>query len=314
MITIVHGSDLHFGAPHESASAEAFLASIRDIAPDLVVLSGDFTQRAKAREFREARAFLDRIEGVPVVVTPGNHDVPLYRVFERLFGPYRNYRTYICPDLNTVTRIPGLTVVALNSAAPRRRIVNGHISDAQLDFARTAFQEAPSEDLRALVSHHHLAPAPDYEGDKPLPGGRRILEALEEMRVELVMGGHLHRAFIGNSLDVHPGADRDRGIVIVQCGTTSSRRGRARERTKTSFNVIRVLDDRLEVVQKMDFREADGFAPFSMHAFPRLPRRFFDSDEELRMAPLYESGGGEANRRSARAPAEGKAAWRGGGE
>lgn len=284
MITIVHGSDLHFGAPHETAAAEAFLVSTIALDPDLVVLSGDFTQRAKVEEFQEARAFLDRLPDVPVVVTPGNHDVPLYRVFERLVSPYRNYRRYISEALDTVTRIPGLTVVSLNSAAPRRAIVNGRIADRQLEFARAAFAASPPGDLKALVAHHHLAPAPDYEGDTPLPGGKKIIEALEAMGVELVMGGHLHRAFIGNSLDVHPGADPDRGIVIVQCGTTSSHRGRARERTKTSFNLIRVRDDRLEVVHQMEFAETEGFAPHSIHAFPRLPRRFFEGGEEVAVA------------------------------
>lgn len=283
MITIAHASDLHFGEPHEAEAAEAFLEAVHATGPDLVVISGDFTQRAKVREFEEARAFLDRLPEVPVVVTPGNHDVPLYRVLERIASPYRNYRRFISEELDTVTRIPGLTVVSLDSAAPRRAIVNGHIDAAQLDFARTAFAESPPHDLRVVVAHHHLAPAPDYEGDRPLPGGRRILEALETMGVELVLGGHLHRAFIGNSLDVHPGADPDRGIVIVQCGTTSSRRGRARERAKRTFNLVRVHPDRLEVVHKMHFEEPKGFAPSSMHAFPRLPRRYFDPADELAM-------------------------------
>ena len=276
MIKIIHGSDLHFGAPHNPAAAEDFLRAIDSEGPDIVVLSGDFTQRAKVREFEEARAFLERLPEVPVVVTPGNHDVPLYRVAERLFSPFRNYRRYLREELDTVTRIPGLTVVALNTAAPRRAIVNGRIDADQLQFARRAFASAPPNDLKALVAHHHLAPAPDYEGDHPLPGARKILEAIEGMGVELVMGGHLHRAFIGNSLDVHPGANPDRGVVIVQCGTTSSRRGRARERTRNSFNVIRVHGDRLEVVKHMHFADAGGFAPFSMHAFPRIPKRFFD--------------------------------------
>jgi 3',5'-cyclic AMP phosphodiesterase CpdA len=277
MITVVHGSDLHFGKPHHPEMAEAFLERAEEIAPEMVVLSGDFTQRAKVREYREAAAYVDRIRdrlGVPVVVTPGNHDVPLYRVFERIAAPFRNYREYIHQELDTVTRIPGLTVVALNSAAPHRAIVNGRIRREQLAFARAAFADAPPEDLRAVVAHHHLAPAPDYERDSPLPRARSILDAFTDMGVELVMGGHLHRAYIGNSLDVHPGADRDRGIIIVQSGTTSSWRGRARERAKNSFNVVHLGEDRVDVVHYMHFRDEKGFAPFSAHAFPRSPARW----------------------------------------
>lgn len=291
MITVVHGSDLHFGKPHNPEMAEAFLERAEAIDPQLVVLSGDFTQRAKVAEYREAAAYLARLRerlGVPLVVTPGNHDVPLYRVFERLFQPFRNYREHIHRELDTVTRIPGLTVVSLNSAAPHRAIVNGRIRRTQLEFARTAFAEAAPGDLRALVAHHHLAPAPDYQGDSPLPGARSILDALGGMGVELVLGGHLHRAYIGNSLDVHPGADRSRGIIIVQSGTTTSWRGRARERAKNSFNVVRVGEDRVEVDHYMHFQEAEGFVPLSSHGFPRAPTRWLgERSPSLPVRPGY---------------------------
>jgi 3',5'-cyclic AMP phosphodiesterase CpdA len=274
-VTIVHGSDLHFGEPHDAGAAQAFMAAAWSLSPDLLVLSGDFTQRAKVREYREAREYLDRLPPVPAVVTPGNHDVPLYRVLERIFAPFRNYRTYIREELDGVTRVPGLTVVSLNTAAPHSAIVNGRISKRQLEFARSAFKAAPAGDLKAIVAHHHLSPAPDYEGDTPLPRAREILEEFEAIGVELVMGGHLHRGYIGNSLDVVPGANPDRGVVIVQSGTTTSCRGRARERAKNSFNVIRIAREHLEVTHYMFFRES-GFAPLSVHTFPRLPRLWLE--------------------------------------
>lgn len=275
MITIIHGSDLHFGKPHDPAASETFLETIHELAPDLLVLSGDFTQRAKVQEYEAARAWLDRLPDIPTVVTPGNHDVPLYRVWERLRRPFENYQRWIHPELDVVTSVPGVTAISLNSAAPRRAIVNGRIDRHQIEFAREAFLRADPADLKVVVAHHHLAPAPDYEGDKPLPGAREILDAFEAMGVDMVLGGHLHRAYIGNSLDVYPGEDRSRGVIIVQSGTTTSRRGRARERAKTTFNLIRVGDDRVEVVHHMHFVEAGGFAPFSVHAFPRAPRLFF---------------------------------------
>ncbi len=278
MLTIVHGSDLHFGKRHDPSVAEAFLSSVESLAPDLIVLSGDFTQRAKAREYRDAKAYLDRLPEAPVVVTPGNHDVPLYRVFERVFTPYRNYRNYIHEELNTVTRIPGLTVVSLNSVAPRRAIVNGRIRRKQLGFARDAFRAVPTTDFRALVTHHHLAPTPDYQGDQALPSARTVLNAIDEMGVDLVMGGHIHRTFIGNSLDVRPDGRRAPGIVILQSGTTTSLRGRVREKAKNSFNVIRLADSELEITNYLYFRETHRFAPVADHTFPRSPRRLLERD------------------------------------
>jgi 3',5'-cyclic AMP phosphodiesterase CpdA len=277
MLTIVHGSDLHFGKHHDPDVALAFLTSARDLHPDLIVLSGDFTQRAKVREYSAARDYLGRLPPVPIVVTPGNHDVPLYRAFERLLVPYRNYRTYIRDELDTVTSLSGITVVSLNSSEPYRAIVNGRIGRNQLAFARAAFAAAPTGDLRAVVAHHQLAPAPDYVGDKPLSRSAQILEALQEMRVDLVMGGHLHRAYIGDSLDVHPQTSDDRGIVIVQSGTTTSKRGRARERAKNSFNLIRVDESSVEITHFMHFKEVAGFAALSVHRFPRSPRRWLST-------------------------------------
>lgn len=278
MIKILHASDVHFGPPYNEVVGEAFLACAGSVGPDLVVVSGDFTQRAKVGEYEAARAWLDRLPRVPLVVTPGNHDVPLYRIWERLTDPYRNYRTWISPELDSVTRIPGAIVVSLNSTAPLRAIVNGRIDTHQLRFAARVFQEADPTDARIIVAHHHLAPAPDYEGDRPIPGAREVLDALNALQVELILGGHLHRAYIGNSLDVYPGTDREHGIVIVQSGTTSSHRGRARERAKNSFNVVRLAEDHLEITHFMYFSDIERFAPFSMHAFPRRDNGYFPRD------------------------------------
>lgn len=281
MITILHGSDIHFGKPHVPLAAEAFLQAARTLEPNVIVISGDFTQRAKIREYEQARRYLDSLPAVPLVVTPGNHDVPLYRVGERLLSPFRNYRQYIRDELDTVTRIDGATIVSLNSAAPHAAIVNGRIRPHQLEFAGRAFGDASPRDARVVVLHHHLAPAPDYEGDRPLPRSRQILDALEGMGVELILGGHLHRAYIGNSLDVYPGEDRDRGIIIVQSGTTTSARGRARERAKQSFNLVRVHAEHVEIEHFMYFDEVAGFAPFSYYAFPRGEPAYFRRDSVL---------------------------------
>ena len=109
-----------------------------------------------------------------------------------------------------------------------------------------------------------------------MPKAKRALDAFTRLRVDLILGGHLHRAYIGNSLDVHPGADRARGVVIVQSGTTTSARGRAREHQKNSFNVIRIGARALEITHHMLFAETGRFEPFSVHAFPRRKEQWFE--------------------------------------
>src|SRR4030095_10141040 len=79
---LLHISDVHFGPPHRPELAEKGLAFVEEHRPAAVVLSGDLTQRAKPKQFQEARRFVDRLPA-PTLVVPGNHDVPLYRLWER---------------------------------------------------------------------------------------------------------------------------------------------------------------------------------------------------------------------------------------
>jgi 3',5'-cyclic AMP phosphodiesterase CpdA len=279
MLTLLHISDVHFGPPYHPEVGAALVKFASELEADVIVASGDFTQRAKEEQFRDAREFLDRLPHVPLVVVPGNHDIPLYRVKERLFTPYLLYQRYISAELDTVTRLDGAVIVALNSTAPHRYITDGRILRWQLDFVREAFKGTPEDVMRIVVAHHHFAPPPDFEGATAMAGAKRALDAFTAMRVDMILGGHLHRAYIGNSLDVYSGVDREHGIVIVQCGTSASRRGRAREREKNSFNVLRLDQRMIRVTHFMYFEEAGGFVPTSRHIFFRGGRPPMTQDE-----------------------------------
>ncbi len=278
-LSILHVSDLHFGPPYLSEVGEALLRQAEALDPDVIVASGDFTQRAKPEQFRAARAFLERLPEADLVVCPGNHDVPLYRVLERLFSPLDNYREHIHPELNWVLERDDAVFVSLDSTSPHRHITNGRIDGEQLDLCERAFASA-GERARVVVAHHHLAPAPDYERAEVVPNAREALDRFTGMRVDLVLGGHLHRGYIGNSLDVWAGADADHGIIIVQSGTTTSRRGRAREAAKNSFNVLHVRTAEVRVTHYMHFEAAGGFAPISEHRFPRPGLGYFRAGPE----------------------------------
>jgi 3',5'-cyclic AMP phosphodiesterase CpdA len=280
MLNLMHISDLHFGPFFMPEVAESVLKSAAALKPDCIVASGDFTQRATISEYADARKFLDRLPPVPLVVCPGNHDVPLYRIWERIFKPHENYQTYISKNLNDIFRLPNATIVSLDSTAPLRAITNGRIRREHLTYARDAFANSPPEKVRIVVAHHHFAAAPDYERSSVMPNARRALDVFEACGVEMILGGHLHRAYVGNSLDVYAGRDRKHGIVIVQSGTTTSRRGRAREREKNSFNWIRVTEDSIRITHYMYFEDAGGFAPFSRHIYPRANRRYFADPPE----------------------------------
>jgi 3',5'-cyclic AMP phosphodiesterase CpdA len=266
-VLILHGSDLQIGKPFRPACAEAFLSAARELRPDLVVVSGDLTQRAKAREYQAARAFLDRLADLPLVVTPGNHDVPLYRFWERLAAPYRNWRRYVSPELDSVTRLPGATVVALNTSAPWRTIISGRLRASQIDFARRAFENLAEGDARIIVAHHHFVPATGGEGGSVLPQARDALRAMESMGVDLVLGGHVHVTHLSTSREVVPGDGP--GIPLLACGTTTSSRGRGQETLRNSYNVVRIDAGVIEVVPHVSDAVPCRFLPGEHRAFRR---------------------------------------------
>lgn len=269
MLRLLHISDLHFGPPYLPRVGEALLRIAPGLAPDVIVASGDFTQRAKREQFQAAREFLEQLPEAQRVVVPGNHDVPLYRLGERFLDPHRLYREYISSELDRVWHVNGAVIVGLDSTSPRRAISNGRIHRDQLGFCAEAFRDVAPEAARIVVAHHHFAPAPDYERDQVMPKAKRAINAFVDLGVDLILGGHLHRAYIGNSLDIYPGNHRDRGIIMVQCGTSTSRRGRAREREKNSFNMVMVGAQVVHVTHYMYFDELDRFEPVSRHFFPR---------------------------------------------
>ncbi len=290
MVTLLHISDLHFGPHFMTDVAEALLHAADELRPDIIVISGDFTQRGKRQQYQDASAYIRRLPSVPMVMVPGNHDVPLYRVLERIRRPYALYNEYISRELDTVLRHDRAVIVALNTTSPLTAITNGRIRPWQLDLCERAFLSAPVGVSRIVVAHHHFAPAPDYERGQVMPGAKRALDRFKKLKVDMILGGHLHRTYIGNSLDVYPGVDREHGIIIVQSGTTTSRRGRAREREKNTFNLIRIGETVIRITHYMYFGEVDGFAPVGRHIFPRpghdyLIEAITGEEEPMTLAP-----------------------------
>src|ERR1700682_911993 len=151
MRTIAQISDLHFGR-HSTAAAEDLLASLRAGDPDLVVVSGDLTQRARRAEFIQARHFLNSISQ-PKLVVPGNHDIPLYDLFRRLMTPFAKYHHYISPVglAGDLFRDEEIAVLGLNTA---RRLTHksGRISMEQISQIRRTFSDAPPDVFKALAT------------------------------------------------------------------------------------------------------------------------------------------------------------------
>lgn len=136
MTRILHLSDLHFGA-HDEDLVEAVAAKADELEPELVVISGDFTQRARTEQFREACEFLEtlRHRGHEVLGVPGNHDVPLYDVLRRFLSPLARYRRFIEESLCPFIELPGVAVLGINTARSLT-FKDGRINKDQLHFIR----------------------------------------------------------------------------------------------------------------------------------------------------------------------------------
>src|SRR5438045_5390816 len=156
MARLVHLSDLHFGA-HDEDLVEAVERRIDEEKPDLVVISGDFTQRARTEQFKEACGFLERLRdsGHEVLGVPGNHDVPLYDVLRRFLSPLTRYRRFIDETLCPFIELSGIAVLGINTARSLT-FKDGRISDDQVEFIRETFARTPQEMVRVLVTHHPL--------------------------------------------------------------------------------------------------------------------------------------------------------------
>jgi len=233
MARLMHLSDLHFGA-HDEALVAAVERKADELAPDLVVVSGDFTQRARTEQFRDACAFLGRLReaGHEVLGVPGNHDVPLYDVLRRFLSPLTRYRRFVDETLCPFVEIDGVAVLGINTARSLT-FKDGRISHDQIEFIRETFARTPSDNMRVLVTHHPLFAVPVGEGVERAVGRHELaLDAIEESGVDLLLAGHAHHASVLSAADL---VTRAGGALVIQAGTATSTRVREQNQ---SFNVI----------------------------------------------------------------------------
>lgn len=273
MLTVFHVSDLHFGRPAVPEQIEAIEAIIQGGAFDVVAISGDLSQRARAGEFQRAYAFIRDAQRVSkTIVVPGNHDVMWWRAplglgdRDRL---YEQYRTYISPDLDPVLRVPGATFVGLNTAHGVTRhtltwklrdiSIIGAIGRSQIDYAREAFEGSPDGSARVIVMHHNPVKG-ELSGRHGLNDTRKVLGAFAHMGVDLVLCGHDHQEavhFIEHTL---------KGTVISTAGTVSNR---SRGGRPSSVNVITIRSKEIEVATLVWSAAERTFTPGPSRCFDR---------------------------------------------
>ncbi len=240
MKTLAHISDLHFGREEPRIAAGLREALLR-AEPDVLVVSGDLTQRAKKKQFRAAQTFLEAIPEIPRIVVPGNHDVSTTNLFERVVRPLERYRRFVTRDLTPFysddeVAIAGINTVRLLSTK------DGRINRAQVDAACARFRTAGSRAIKVVVTHHPFdLPAEDLK-HPTLTRARMAMAQFALCGVDLFLSGHLHGAITLTTAARYPRPAYS--AVVAHAGTAISTRTR---HEPNGWNLIRVSQREIEV-------------------------------------------------------------------
>ncbi len=192
MRTIAHISDLHFGRI-DPPVLEGLAADLESRKPTLLVVSGDFTQRARPGQYRDAAAFMRRLPK-PQLVVPGNHDIPMFDVVRRFFFPLGNYTKHITRDLRPCYQDEELFVLGINTARSFTH-KSGWISEEQLLDVKLRVCPLPEDVVRVVVTHHPFVPPPREPDADVIVRGESYIDELEACGVDLLLAGHLHLAY-----------------------------------------------------------------------------------------------------------------------
>ncbi len=233
MRTLAHVSDLHFGASVASR-VEALQLDLARLQPDLVVVSGDGTQRARTSQFEQWRAFLDELTS-PWLSVPGNHDLPLLNPYGRLVRRQNRYRRHIDPQPFAFFSDREIAVAGLDTTKTHGW-VGGRLSATRLARIKDWFAGQPESALRVLVSHHCLPPMLRIHSRRQAA----VRELLRQCRLDLLLSGHIHSPMLHRG-DAHPALH---GAVAVRAGTATSHR--LREGANT-YNIVQISADAMTV-------------------------------------------------------------------
>lgn len=257
-VRVAHLSDPHFGT-HVEAVRTALLADLHDAPPDLVILTGDITQRARNAEFRAAREFTDALPAVPRVCLPGNHDLPLFDLFTRAIRPYARFQRYVSTELEPEFTNANLAVLCVD-ATSRLRHKDGALQNDTIDGTAARLAGLP-QPFRIIATHQPLAAVVSSDVRNVAHGARRALDRWIGAGADLFLGGHIHLPYCV------PVQTSDHGAsgVLAQAGTCVSRRTRGG--IPNSYNLITLQHDQDARVMQIERRD---YVPVAQRFVPRL--------------------------------------------
>jgi 3',5'-cyclic AMP phosphodiesterase CpdA len=189
-------ADLHFGSVPEGLEDQLH-ADLESLAPDLIVIAGDMTLRSRRSEFDKAKAWLGTLHA-PLLLLPGNHDVPVWNLVERFTQPFARYSKSVGQPLMPVFEDAQVFVVGLNTTSswhPSLRWQEGTARRHDIAALAKVLAGTPHGKARIVATHHPLAPIEDFPRARPVRRALSVLEMLSAQRVEMAVSGHIHQAF-----------------------------------------------------------------------------------------------------------------------
>jgi 3',5'-cyclic AMP phosphodiesterase CpdA len=241
----------------------------RERHPDVLVFSGDVTQRARTAEFAQARRLCDSLGIAHMLALPGNHDIPLFNVLARAAHPYGNYLEAFGPRLEPMLQTDDFLVIGVNTTRASRH-KNGEVSPEQVHRVARQLQGARTGQLRIVVTHQPADVIREEDRHDRLRGAEAALQAWSRAGADLVLGGHIHLPYV---LDLRKRAEpTPRPMWCVQAGTAVSTR--VRHGTCNSVNLIHwrpalAGQARSCQVERCDYNPAEGwFATADISSLP----------------------------------------------
>jgi len=255
MTSILHLSDTHFGTEVPTVLT-ALQRHVQEQGADLLILSGDITQRARRDQFEAAQQFIQQLKAVGVrhsLIVPGNHDIPLFNLWQRFLSPYGNYRQHFGHDLEPCFENDELLVIGLNTTHPTRH-KNGRITERQIQSVCQRLRDTDPRKLRLVVAHQPFGAMVSSDLANLQQGAEQAISAWADAGLDIVLGGHIHLPYIRPLSLQYPKLARE--IWIVQAGTATS--SRLRRAIPNSFNRLRLNklpSGKQVLVERWDFQD-----------------------------------------------------------
>ncbi len=253
MTVILHISDLHLGTEQEPV-VRALRRLTAELRPELLVVSGDITQRARSTQFARAAELVRQLSVPHVLTIAGNHDLPLFNLPARALTPYAGYSRFFGDQLEPRFEADDCLVLAVKTTR-RYRHVQGELSAEQRERVAAELRRASPRQLRVVVLHQPIAVPRASEEHNVVRGRDAAMPAWADAGADLILSGHIHLPFI---MPLHEWFTLARPLWAVSAGTAIS--SRIRHEAGNSLNIIRTqaTSPRACVVEQWDYIPASA--------------------------------------------------------